>query len=42
MVSYVASVLSLFLISPSFCVSGGLCFVIVACPGYLHKKEDSA
>ena len=26
----------LFLISPSFCARGGLCFVIVALPGYLH------
>ena len=26
----------LFLISPSFHDSGGLCFMIVAFPGYLH------
>ena len=31
----------LFLISPSFGVSGGLCFVIVAFPGYLHLYFSS-
>ena len=35
--SYVEFVLYyLFLISPSFGASGGLCFLIVTFPGYLH------
>ena len=37
-ISYVGIVVSLFvpLISPSLCALGGLCFVIVAYPEYLH------
>ena len=36
LVSWPQTHLALFLISPSFGASVGLCFVIVAFPGYLH------
>ena len=40
MVSHVAFVLSFICSSSPFSSSGGLCFVIVAFPGYLHLQSN--